>query len=285
MMRSLKPSSLAFVLVTAVAITAVSALAFLSTGGDKAEAGPTQTIQVSNTKFCTPGQNPCPDSPLDTTVAADVGNTISFQLLGGTHTASQCTDGTFTACPGNLFDFGGGAGDWLIPGNVDNSNVYFRCNFHPTTMQGLIVVGSPASPTASETAAPTASPSPSPTASETAPPSETATPTASPLPTSTTTPTSTLTPAPTLSGRSDVNCDGETDGQDVLALLQHAAETAPAAAPLGEDVCAPIGSGEGDGLKGDLNCDGIVDARDALVALYGWAGISVPGLPLGCSGP
>jgi hypothetical protein len=120
-------------------------------------------------------------------------------------------------------------------------------------MQGLIVVGSPASPTAS------------------------------PLPTSTSAPT--LTPAPTLSGRSDVNCDGETDGQDVLALLQHAAETAPAAAPLGEDVCAPIGSGEGDGLKGDLNCDGIVDARDALVALYGWAGISVPGLPLGCSGP
>lgn len=284
MMRFLKPSRLAFVIITAVAITAISALAFLSTGGDRAEAGPTHTIQVSNTKFCTPGQNPCPDSPLDTTVAAEVGNTISFQLVNGGHTASQCTDGTFTDCSGNLFDFGGGAGNWLIPGNVDNSNVYFRCNIHHS-MQGLIVVGSPATPTASATAAPTASPSPSPTASATARPTEAATPTASPLPTSTSAPTPTLTPAPTLSGRSDVNCDGTTDDQNVLALLLHAAESAPAAAPLGEDVCAPIGSDDGDGLKGDLNCDGVVDARDALVALYGWAGISVPGLPAGCSGP
>ena len=36
---------------------------------------------------------------------------------------------------------------------------------------------------------------------------------------------------------------------------------------------------------GDLNCDGLVNARDALVALYGWAGLTVPGLPAGCLGP
>lgn len=251
MMRFVKLPNLALVM-AAVAITAVASLAFLSINDDEAEAATTTTIEVSSNKFCTPGQSPCPDSPLDTTVAASVGNTISFQLVSGGHTASACTDDTFTDCTGNLFDFNTGAGDWLIPAGANDSNVYFRCNFHPSTMRGLIVVGNPATPTAS------------------------------PIPTPATSPTAT--PAPTLSGRSDVNCDGETNGDDVLALLLHSAEATPAAAPLG-DICAPIGFDEGDGLKGDLNCDGLVNARDALVALYGWAGLTVPGLPAGCLGP
>ena len=71
----------------------------------------------------------------------------------------------------------------------------------------------------------------------------------------------------------------------MLALLLHSAAATPAAAPLGNNVCAPIGPATGDGPKGDLNCDGLVDARDALVALYGWAGLPVPGLPDGCPGP
>ena len=261
-MRYVKRANLAPLIAATLLLAAIASLAILSTGGDKAEAGDTITIEVSTNKFCTPGQDPCPDSPLDTTVAAGVGSTISFQLLSGGHTASQCTDGNFTDCSGNLFDFGSGAGDWLIPGSVNDSNVYFRCNIH-TFMQGLIVVGNPTTPTAS--------PTPSPTAAPTA--------------TATAAPTSTATPAPTLSGRSDVNCDGVTDGDDVLALLLHSASATPAATPLGTGGCAAIGSADGDGAKGDLNCDGLVNARDALVALYGWAGLPVPGLPQGCLGP
>ncbi len=266
MMRSVKPTNLAF-LIAAIMITAIASLAFLSIAGDDAEAGTTITIEVSSNKFCTPGQSPCPDTPLDTTVPASVGNTISFQLVSGGHTASACTDDTFTDCTGNLFDFNTGAGDWLIPAGANDSSVYFRCNVHPSSMRALIVVGNPTTPTVSPPS-PTASPPPSPT--------ETATPTP-------TTP-ATATPAPTLSGRSDVNCDGETNGDDVLALLLHSADATPAAAPLGNG-CAPIGSANGDGAKGDLNCDGLVNARDALVALYGWAGLPVPGLPQGCPGP
>ena len=160
MMRSVWPARLTPLAAAAFLLTAIAVLAFLSTGGDEAEAGTTTTIEVSNFKFCTPGQSPCPDTPLDTTVAAGVGNTISFQLVSGFHTASHCTDDTFTDCSNNLFDFGTGDGDWLIPPGENDSNVYFRCNVHPF-MQGLIVVGNPVSPTAPP------SPSPSPTASPT----------------------------------------------------------------------------------------------------------------------
>ena len=272
MMRSIRRPGLASFIAAAFVITAIISLTILSVPANNAQAGTTTTIEVSNFKFCTPGQSPCPDSPLDTTVAASVGNTISFQLVGGFHTASHCTDSTFTNCSNNLFDFGGGTGDWLIPASANNSNVYFRCNVHPSVMRGLIVVGTPPPPTASPTAAPTAAATPTPTAAPTA--TVAATP-----------PPATATPAPTLSGRSDVNCDGETDGDDVLALLLHAVDAPPAAGSLGVNGCAPIGSGNGDGPRGDLNCDGLVDARDALVALYGWAGLPVPGLPDGCLGP
>lgn len=268
-MCTARPVRLALLSVAVLLLAAVAA-AVLSPGGE-AEAGSTHTVEVSNFKFCTPAQSPCPDSPLDTTVVANVGDTISFQHVSGTHTASHCTDATFTDCSGNLFDFavaGGAANNWLIPASVDGSDAYFRCNIHPS-MQAVITVGNSGSPTASP------SPSPAPTASPTASPSPSPAPTASPSPT----------PAPALSGRSDVNCDGATDGGDVLALLLHGAEAAPATTPTGANGCAPIGSGNGGGVKGDLNCDALVDARDGLAALLAWAGVPVTGLPPGCPGP
>ncbi|MCH7810103.1 MAG: hypothetical protein IH863_05950, partial [Chloroflexi bacterium] len=190
-------------------------------------------------------------------------------------TVTQCTGNNFATCPGGVPGFNTAVlidppSGYLSQAFPNVGTFFYRCQVHPSSMRGIIIVGSPTTPTASP------SPSPSPTASPTATPTATAAPTASPA---------TATPAPTLSGRSDVNCDGETDGDDVLALLLHSADATPAAAPLGANGCAPIGSGNGDGPKGDLNCDGLVDARDALVALYGWAGVAVPGLPDGCPGP
>ena len=104
-MPSVKRANFASLLASAFVIAAVAALAVLSARGNHAEAGVTITIEVSSNKFCTPGQSLCPDSPLDTTVAASVGNTISFQLVSGFHTSSHCTDNTFTDCTANLFDF------------------------------------------------------------------------------------------------------------------------------------------------------------------------------------
>ena len=146
-MWHVRQAKIARLMATAFVITAIGALAVLSARDNHAEAGTTITVEVSNFKFCTSGQSPCPNSPLDTTVAASVGNTISFDLIDGVHTATSCTDDTFTDCSGALFDFGTGAGDWLIPGGADNSDVFFRCNVHPSTMRALIVVGSPATPT------------------------------------------------------------------------------------------------------------------------------------------
>ena len=161
-MPSVKRANFASLLASAFVIAAVAALAVLSARGNHAEAGTPITIEVSNFKFCTPGQIPCPDAPLDTTVAASVGDTISFQLVIGFHTATNCTDGTFAVCTGNLFNFGTGAGDWLIPASANNSNVYFRCNVHPTVMRGLIVVGSPVTPTPTPIPPPPPTPTPTP---------------------------------------------------------------------------------------------------------------------------
>ena len=165
-MRRVKPANFASLIAVGV-ITAIAALAVLSARGNHAEAVTTITINVSDSKFCTPAQSPCPDSPLDTTVAASVGDTISFKLLVGSvlpHTSSHCLDDTFTDCDDNLFDFDGGTGgngDWLIPGSVNNSNVYFECNIH-AFMQGLIVVGSPGTPTPTPIPPPPPTPTPAP---------------------------------------------------------------------------------------------------------------------------
>ncbi len=294
-MRYMKRQNLAPVL----AVTAIAALALLSISTDKAEAGTTHTVLVKNNFF------------QSSSIQIDPGDTVEW-LDGqstGSHTVTQCS-GAGTGCPGGSPGFNTAvlidpAGGYLTQSFPDVGTFFYRCQVHPSSMNGTITVGSPT--TATPTPSPTASPSPSPTTTSTAPPTGTATaspatvtPTASPTATSppggtatatataspaASTPAGTATPAPTLSGRSDVNCDGETNGDDVLALLLHSAETTPAAAPLGNNVCAPIGSGDADGLKGDLNCDGLVDARDALVALYGWAGLTVPGLPEGCLGP
>jgi len=277
MMRSAKPAHLAPLVSAAFLLAAIAALAVLAGGGDGAEAGATHTLFVNNNTFCDSAGSSCTQPH---SIQINPGNTVQWLdgQSGGTHTVTQCT-GDGTGCPAaGGFDSGlksDPAGAYLSQVFPDEGTLYFRCQVHGNSMRGIITVGSPATPTASPSPSPTASPSPSPTASPAA------TPTASPTPS----PTESATPVPTLSGRSDVNCDGKTDGDDVLALLLHTADPPPTAAPLGSNGCAPIGSGNGGGPKGDLNCDGLVDARDALVALYGWAGLAVPNLPQGCTGP
>ncbi|MCH7485280.1 MAG: hypothetical protein IIA90_09075, partial [Chloroflexi bacterium] len=220
MMRSVRPASLAPLIAAAFVLAAIAALAVLSSGGDEAEAGTTHTVFVNNNNF----------QPYS--IQIDQGNTVQWLdgQSGGLHTVTQCT-GDGTGCPGGIPGFDTAAltdppSGYLSQLFPDEGTFFYRCQIH-TSMRGIITVGSQTTPTATTSATPTASP------------------------------TETATPAPTLSGHSDVNCDGKTDGDDVLALLLHSAGPMPAAAPLGENGCAPIGSGNGDGPKGDLNCDGL----------------------------
>lgn len=277
MMRLVKRANLAPLLATTFVLTAVAALATLSIAGDNAEAGngATHTVFVNNNVFCGTAGSGCAQPH---SIQINPGDTVQWTdgQTGTPHTVTQCTgDGTGCPAPGG-FDSGvktDPPSGYLTRPFPDEGTFFYFCQVHGTSMRGTITVGNPTTPTPSPTTSPTASPTATPSPS----PTTTATPTPSP--------TETATPVPTLSGRSDVNCDGQTDGDDVLALLLHAASPAPAAAPLGTSGCAPIGSSDGDGLKGDLNCDGLIDARDALVALHGWAGLPVTGLPEGCLGP
>jgi hypothetical protein len=116
------------------------------------------------------------------------------------------------------------------------------------------------------TATPTPSPTPSPT------------PTATPVPTATPTPTPTPTPGPVVNG--DVNCDGEVDTVDALAILRNVASLPPL---LQNEPCPDIGSDIGGGdLFGDVGCDGVIDSVDALRALRFTAGLPPLSAPKGC---
>jgi len=275
MTRSATRATLAPLVATALALATIAALAFVSISGDRAEAGTTHTVFVNNSVFCESAGSSCAQPY---SIQIDAGDTVQWSdgQSGVLHTVTQCS-GDGAGCPDSGgFDSGfltDPPGGYLTQAFPDEGTFFYRCQVHRNSMRGIVTVGSSATPTASATPSPT----PSPTATATAAPTAT--------PTPTTSPTATATAAPALSGRSDVNCDGETDGDDVLALLLHTANLPVTAAPASENVCAAIGSGDSGGLKGDLNCDGLVDARDALVALYGWAGLPVPGLPSGCLGP
>lgn len=280
-MRSVRFARFAPFAVAAV-VASTAALAIFARGPE-AEAGATHTVFVNNNAFCaTPGAACAQPNSIE--IAP--GSTVRWVdgLIGGLHTVSQCT-GDGTGCPaaggfesGFLSDPPSGYLSQQFP---SEGTFYYYCQVHGTPMRGIITVANAATPTVtpSPSPSPTASPSPSPTASPS--PSATPTPTASPMPTPA---PQTASPSPSPSSRSDVNCDGATNGDDVLALLLHAAGTGAPAGPAGNGGCAPIGSANGS-IKGDLNCDGLADARDALVALYGWADLPVPGLPEGCPGP
>lgn len=232
-----------------------------------AEAGADHTVYVNDNNFCgTAGANCLQPYSIQINPGQQV------QWLDGepgvSHSVTQCT-ANWASCPApGGFDSGlqnDPPGPYVSQTFSEEGVVYYRCQLHGNPMRGLITVGEPATPTPSPT------PGPSPTSA----------------PTPTQTPSVTPTAAPTATpdgGRADVNCDGETDGSDVMALLVHRANL-PGPATAG-DSCQPIGSPQGDETKGDLNCDGAVDAGDAIIALRVWAGLSAAEfVPAGCPAP
>jgi hypothetical protein len=139
------------------------------------------------------------------------------------------------------------------------------------------------SPTPVVTATPTGAATPTPTGTSTAAPSGTATATSTPA-----TGTTTNTAAPTPTGTTpanpvpgDVNCDGDVDNDDGIALLLFAAGLSDGAQ---EPPCPDLGetAAGAEYAAGDLNCDGVVDAVDALYLFAHLAGAPLTAVGAGC---
>jgi len=140
---------------------------------------------------------------------------------------------------------------------------------------------SPPPTTASPTPTPTPSPSPTPTATASPTPTASPDPTATPGPTPSPTSSPTATPIVLTFVWGDVNCSGESDPVDSLALLRF-----DAGQPVGQPPGCPV---LGHQLTvasapfawGDVDCGGGINPVDALKVLRSDAGLAVSRAP-GC---
>ena len=100
-------------------------------------------------------------------------------------------------------------------------------------------------------------------------------PVATSIPTSLTEVTVTL--ALSVHTKGDIDCDGDADAVDALAILRHVVAL-PVNLPAD---CPPIGSSPPTPTKGDIDCDGDADAVDALAILRHVVALPV-NLPADC---
>jgi hypothetical protein len=151
------------------ALSGLAAIAFAVVSlGSRSASADTVTIETGNYYFCTAADqgHVCASS-------VDVGDTVTWQGVGGVHRVEQCTDDTFTSCgiSASLFDLQQfGPGDTRSQTFNTAGDIYYRCQFHPDLMRGEIEVE----------AAATDTPTAAPTGSRTAAVSATATPKAVP---------------------------------------------------------------------------------------------------------
>jgi plastocyanin len=143
--------SLALVALVAVAVAGKSA----SAAGVSVEAG--------NDYFCS---QTFEGSICETDIT--VGDAVTWNVVAGSHTVTECSAG-FAACPpADGFDSGILVDGQTFAHTFDTPGTYaYRCELHTSEMLGKIVVSAPT---------PTASPTPSPTVEPTSPPTEAPTP-------------------------------------------------------------------------------------------------------------
>ncbi len=157
------------------------------------------TIDASNLYFCSPSFQ---GAVCETTI--DAGDTVTWQMVLGSHTVTECND-AFTVCPpAGGFDSGFLSGGATFAHQFNSTdNFEYWCALHPSLMRGRIIV---------QQLAPTPTPTPAPTATS-APPSGTVTPSA------------TATPAPLPAAAPSTGEPSETDSVP-LAIAALAAGTA-----------------------------------------------------------
>ena len=132
-----------------------------------------KSIEVGDLYFCEPSNQ---GSICQTTIAE--GETITWTVVGGFHTVSQCTGQTFSGCPA---DDGFDSGQLSLGIEFEETfdtpgRFYYLCQNHPSSMRGIINVNAQETPAPSPTDAPT----PSPTTTAAPPSAATVTPAAVP---------------------------------------------------------------------------------------------------------
>ena len=128
------------VLGIAVAVGVLAVVAIMSPAGDSSPEAEAATIgvDVGDFWFCDSSSQ---GGVCESTIA--VGDTVEWTQTGlQSHTVSQCTDGTFTSCLGGFQSgtLGGGSSATFDETFGTAGTFFYRCNFHPATMFGQIVV-------------------------------------------------------------------------------------------------------------------------------------------------
>lgn len=135
------------------AVLAVALFGLGLVGGSHARAAELK-VDVGNLYFCSQSFQ---GSVCEKTIT--VGDSVTWEVKGGTHTVTQCDD-SFTTCPpSGGFDSGNLSTGSTFSHSFSAPGVFaYRCNIHPNAMRGRITV------VAQSTATPVATAVPSPTA-------------------------------------------------------------------------------------------------------------------------
>jgi hypothetical protein len=207
-------------LLTALAIGALSLLLF-SQGGVQQTRAAGVTIDVGSDWFCDSSFDD-PSLSVYCTTTINVGDTVTFHRVAGTHNAVECGtnfskwNAANEACDAPLWgspNLNAASPDWPVTFNTAGE-FFYGCELHWPDQKGKIVVQAAATPTpvpATPTPVP-ATPTPVPATPTPVPATPTpvpATPTPTPVPTPTPAPTPTRAPAPTLTAASaTITVDG-----------------------------------------------------------------------------
>jgi plastocyanin len=120
-------------------------------------------VEVGNTWFC---NSTFDNGVCDTTVT--VGDTVSWDVVEGVHTVTECDDAFQNCGQGGRFDSGNmNSADPLYEQTFSSPGIYeYLCTLHELQMKGRVVV-SAATPSTTATLSPTPTPSPTLTSSPT----------------------------------------------------------------------------------------------------------------------
>ena len=128
----------------AVSIGLTAAIVFVvpSANGPREAEAATIGVDVGDNWFCNSSFSSgvvCENDGLGGSV--EVGDDVEWALVGGgSHNVRQCTDATFSSCDPDFVPLVGGS-PFTETYNAEGT-FFYRCNFHPSSMRGSIVVGS-----------------------------------------------------------------------------------------------------------------------------------------------